>query len=51
MNRMASGLDTRSVSAQGALETTGVSSCALTLFAEVTSELRVGVGRSIEIVQ
>ena len=51
MNRMASGLDTRSVSAQGALETTGVSSCALTLFAEVTSELRVGSGRSIEIVQ
>ena len=41
-NRLASGLDTRSVSAQGTLETTSVSSCALTMFAECTSELRVG---------
>lgn len=51
MNRLASGLDSRSVSAQCALETQGVSSCSLTLFAEVTSELRVGSGRSIEIIQ
>jgi hypothetical protein len=51
MTRNATGLDSRSVSAMGALETTGVSSCALTLFAECTSELRVGAGRSIEVVQ
>tara|TARA_R110001632_G_scaffold40108_4_gene100322 strand:+ start:355 stop:648 length:294 start_codon:yes stop_codon:yes gene_type:complete len=41
-NRLASGIDVRSVSAQGTLETTSVSSCALTMFAECTSELRVG---------
>jgi hypothetical protein len=41
-NRLASGLDTRSVSAQGTLETTSVGSCSLTMFAECSSELRVG---------
>ena len=50
-NRLASGLDTRSVSAQGTLETTSVTACALTMFAECSSELRVGQGRAIEIVQ
>jgi hypothetical protein len=50
-NRLASGLDTRSVSAQGTLETTSVTACALTMFAECSSELRVGSGRAIEVVQ
>ena len=50
-NRLASGLDTRSVSAQGTLETSSVTACALTLYAECTSELRVGAGRAIEIIQ
>jgi hypothetical protein len=50
-NRLASGLDTRSVSAQGTLETTSVTACSLTLFAECSSELRVGAGRSIEVIQ
>jgi hypothetical protein len=47
-SRLASGLDTRSVSAQAALETTGLNTCNLTIFAECTSELRVGAGRAIE---
>lgn len=42
MSRLASGLDTRSVSAQAALETQGLSSCHVTIFAECSSELRVG---------
>ena len=50
MSRLASGLDTRSVSAQAAVETTGVASCNLTVFAECTSELRVGSGRAIEVI-
>lgn len=50
MSRLASGLDTRSVSAQAAVETTGLSSCNLTIFAECTSELRVGSGRAIEVI-
>ena len=50
-NRLASGIDVRSVSAQGTIETTSVTACALTMFAECTSELRVGSGRSIEIIQ
>ena len=41
-NRMASGLDTRSVSAQIALETTNINECNVVMFAECTSELRVG---------
>lgn len=50
-NRMASGLDTRSVSAQIALETTNIAECNVVMFAEVTSELRVGQGRALEIIQ
>ena len=50
MSRLASGLDTRSVSAQAAVETTGLDSCNLTIFAECTSELRVGSGRAIEVI-
>ena len=47
-SRLASGLDTRSVSAQAALETQGLNSCNLTVYAECTAELRVGSGRAIE---
>jgi len=50
MSRLASGLDTRSVSAQAAVETTGLDPCNLTIFAECTSELRVGSGRAIEVI-
>ena len=49
-NRLASGLDTRSVSAMGSVETEGIASCNLTMFAECTSELRIGSGRAIEII-
>jgi hypothetical protein len=49
-NRLASGLDTRSVSAMGSVETEGLNSSHLTMFAECTSELRVGSGRAIEII-
>jgi len=51
MSRLASGLDTRSVSAQAAVETTGLDTCNLTVFAECTSELRVGSGRAVEVIQ
>ena len=49
-SRLASGLDTRAVSAQAALETEGLDSTHLDIFAETTAELRVGSGRSIEII-
>ena len=49
-NRLASGLDTRSVSAMGSVETEGLNTSNLTMFAECTSELRVGSGRAIEII-
>ena len=49
-NRLASGLDTRSVSAMGSVETEGIGSCNLTMFAECTAELRIGSGRAIEII-
>ena len=49
-NRMASGLDVRSTSAMATLETTNLGSCALTIFAECTAELRVGNSRNIEVV-
>ena len=49
-SRLASGLDTRSVSSQCALVTEGLEKCNLTIFAECTQELRVGNGRSIEII-
>ncbi len=49
-DRLSSGLDTRSVSAQSTLLTDNLASTTVNLFAEVTSELRVGAGRSIEII-
>ncbi len=49
-NRLASGLDTRSVSAMGSLTTDNLASCNLMMFAECTSELRLGAGRAIEII-
>jgi hypothetical protein len=50
MSRLASGLDTRSVSAQAAVETSGLALCNLTVFAECTSELRIGSGRAVSVV-
>lgn len=49
-SRMASGLDTRSVSAQGSLITDNIAECSLVMFAECTSELRVGSSRAIEVI-
>ena len=49
-SRLASGLDCRGVSSSCALNTTGVDSCNVMLFAECTSELRIGAGRQIEVV-
>ena len=50
-NRLASGLDLRSVSASCSLETDNLDTCNLTLFGEVTSEIRLGQSRQIEIIQ
>ena len=44
-NRLASGLDTRSVSAMGSLTTENIASCNLHMFAECTAELRLGKKR------
>ena len=49
-SRLASGLDCRGVSSSCSLNTTGVESCNVMLFAECTSELRIGAGRQIEVV-
>jgi hypothetical protein len=49
-NRLASGLDVRSTSAMGTVETQNLTECALTIFAETTAELRVGNMRNIEVV-
>ena len=49
-NRLASGLDTRSVSAMASLTTENINSCNLMMFAECTAELRLGSGRAIEII-
>jgi len=49
-NRLASGLDTRSVSAMGSLTTDNIASCNLMMFAECTAELRLGSGRAIEVI-
>lgn len=49
--RLASGLDTRSVSAMGSLLTQNVATRTVYMFAECTSELRVGSGRAIEVIQ
>ncbi len=44
-NRLASGLDTRSVSAMGSLTTENIAQCNLMMFAETTAELRLGKKR------
>jgi hypothetical protein len=52
-SRTASGLDTRSVSLNGYVNTAGLASGSnpnLMIFAEVTSSLRVGSGRQLEVV-
>jgi len=50
MTRLASGVDSRAVSSNMALETEGLNSCHLDIFVETTAELRVGSGRSIEVI-
>lgn len=49
-SRLASGIDCRGVSSSCSLNTTGLDSCNLTIFAECTSELRIGAGRQIEVI-
>lgn len=49
-SRLASGLDCRGVSSSCSLNTVGVSECNVTMFAECTSELRVGAGRQLEVI-
>ena len=49
-SRLASGLDVRGVSASCSLNTTGLDECNVTMYAECTSELRIGAGRQIEII-
>lgn len=49
-SRLASGIDCRGVSSSCAITTNGVTSCNMTLFAECSSELRIGAGRQIEVV-
>ena len=49
-SRLASGLDCRGVSSSCSLNTTGLDECNVTMFAECTSELRIGAGRQIEII-
>jgi hypothetical protein len=49
--RVASGLDTRSVALQGYINTTGLlSTTNMMVFAECTSQLRVGAGRQMNVV-
>ncbi len=49
-SRLASGLDCRGVSSSCSLNTTNVDECHVTMFAECTSELRVGAGRQLEVI-
>ena len=49
-SRLASGLDCRGVSSSCSLNTTGIGECNVTMFAECTSELRVGAGRQLEVI-
>jgi len=49
-SRQASGLDCRGVSSSCSINTTGLDSCNITIFAECTSELRIGAGRQIEVI-
>jgi hypothetical protein len=49
--RVASGLDTRSVALQGYLNSTGLASTTnMMIFAECTSQLRIGAGRQMNVV-
>jgi hypothetical protein len=49
-SRLASGLDCRGVSSSCSINTTGLASSNITIFAECTSELRIGAGRQIEVI-
>ena len=49
-SRLGSGIDCRGVSSSCALNTTGLTSSNVTIFAECTSELRIGAGRQIEVI-
>jgi len=49
-SRLASGLDCRGVSSSCSLNTVGLAECNVTMFAECTSELRVGAGRQLEVI-
>lgn len=49
-SRLASGIDCRGVSSSCSINTQNISSCNMTLFAECSSELRIGAGRQIEVV-
>lgn len=49
-SRLASGIDVRGSSASCALVTSGLDECNVTMFAECTSELRIGAGRQIEVI-
>jgi hypothetical protein len=49
-SRLASGLDCRGVSSSCSLNTSGIGECNVTMFAECTSELRVGAGRQLEVI-
>jgi hypothetical protein len=49
-SRLASGIDCRGVSSSCSINTIGITSCNMTLFAECSSELRIGAGRQIEVV-
>ena len=49
-SRLASGIDVRGSSASCALVTSGVDECNVTMYAECTSELRIGAGRQIEVI-
>lgn len=49
-SRLASGIDCRGVSSSCSINTQQITSCNMTLFAECSSELRIGAGRQIEVV-
>lgn len=49
-SRLASGIDVRGSSASCALVTSGLAECNVTMYAECTSELRIGAGRQIEVI-
>ena len=51
-SRLISGLDTRAVNLQGIVKTTGVipANTNISIFTEQTEVLRVGAGRSVEVI-